>query len=281
MISSAERRSGATDEGADVKEARLRDAVRAYGRCIVAFSGGVDSAVVAAIAAQELGAGALAVTGVSPSLPERERRAAVAFAAAVGIEHELFDTHELEDERYASNPSNRCYYCKTELYGSLVPFARERGFAIVADGLNLDDLGEIRPGRRAAEERGVRSPLADAGFTKDDVRRLARARGLDVWDKPAAACLASRFPTGTAITPDLLARVERAEDALHAVGLVDCRVRHHGDLARVELAPTSIPTAIANRTFLVGAIREAGYRHVTLDLAGYVRGGVVDLIASR
>ncbi len=260
------------------RERHVRTIVRGYGACVVAFSGGVDSALVATIAAQELGDRALAVTGVSPSLPGRERRAAIAFAAAHGIAHELLDTTELEDDRYAANPANRCYYCKTELYGKLVPFAQSRGFATIADGLNLDDLGEVRPGRAAAEERGVRSPLAEAGFSKADVRELSQRLGLPLWDKPAMACLSSRFPTGVAITAELLERVEAAEDALVAEGLIDCRVRHHDETARIEVPIETFPAILARRERLVDAIRAAGYRYVTLDLAGYVRGGAAQTI---
>ena len=259
------------------KERRLREIVRGYGRCIVAFSGGVDSALVVAIAAQELGTGALAVTGVSASLPRRERDAAVAFARALGAAHELLGTSELADERYASNPANRCYFCKSELYGRLIESAHARGFDTIADGLNADDLAEIRPGRQAASEHGVCSPLAEAAFTKAEVRALAQRLELPVWDKPAMACLSSRFPTGTTITEDLLARVERAEDVLVAAGFLDCRVRHHGDIARIEIPPDDFAPLLRVREAIVADVRAAGYRYVVLDLAGYVRGGVADL----
>ena len=256
------------------KESHLRDLLRGYERCLVAFSGGVDSALVAAIATAELGESALIVTGVSGSLAKRELQGAIAFAKGIGARHELLSTEELADERYASNPANRCYFCKSELYSRVVRLARERGLAIIADGLNHDDLAESRPGRRAAGENGVRSPLAEAGLTKDDVRSLARKLGLDVWDKPALACLSSRFPTGTAITSDLLDRVERAEDVLYDAGLAECRVRHHGELARIEVPVDALSAVMLKRGEIAQGIRAVGYRFVTLDLAGYVRGAV-------
>ncbi len=259
----------------DAKEERLRAIFRELGTCIVAFSGGVDSALVLHVAAQELGERAVGITARSESLAEREYAGAVAFAGAVDAHHEVIETRELHDPAYAANPANRCYYCKTELYGRLSEIARERGIPHIVDGYNRDDEGDWRPGRAAAREHGVRSPLFEAEMRKDDVRALARKLGLAVWDKPALACLSSRFPYGTPITLELLRQVDRAEQAVHDAGLRACRVRHHGDLARIEVPPADIAAAAEpdRRARIVEGVRAAGYRYVTLDLGGYLQGG--------
>ncbi|HZO95274.1 MAG TPA: ATP-dependent sacrificial sulfur transferase LarE [Candidatus Baltobacteraceae bacterium] len=257
------------------KEARLRAVFRQLGSCIVAFSGGVDSALVLHVASQELGERAVGITARSESLAEREYAGALAFADGVAARHEVVETREVHDPAYAANPVNRCYFCKSELYGRLEEIARERGIPHIVDGYNRDDEGDWRPGRTAAREHGVRSPLYEAGLRKDDVRALARALGLEVWDKPALACLSSRFPYGTAITLELLRQVDRAEQAVHDAGLRACRVRHHGEIARIEVPPADIP-AVADperRARIVEGVRAAGYRYVTLDLGGYVSGG--------
>ena len=242
----------------------------------MAFSGGVDSALVLHVATSVLGERALGVTGRSESLAEREYAGAVDFAGATGARHEIIETQETSDPNYAANPVNRCYFCKTELYTKLREIAAQRGFAAIVDGFNLDDEGDWRPGRKAALENGVRSPLAEAGFAKADVRALARELGLDVWDKPALACLSSRFPYGTPITLELLRQVDRAEQAVHDAGIRVCRVRHHGDVARIEVARSEVG-AFADpdlRAAIVAGVRAAGYRYVALDLGGYVAGNL-------
>ena len=260
----------------DRKEQRLRELIRGYGRCIVAYSGGVDSALVLHVATQELGSDAIGITAHSASLPEREREGAVSTARASGALHEIIETREVEDPRYAANPENRCYFCKRELYGRLAEIARERSASVVLDGFNVDDKSDWRPGRKAASEFGVRSPLAEAGMRKDDVRELARRLDLHVWDKPAMACLSSRFPYGTQITLELLARVERAEQVVLDEGIRECRVRHHGDVARIEVPLDLLPLVLEpdRRSRIIEGVRATGYRHVVVDLDGYVRGGL-------
>ncbi len=263
-------------EDLDRKERRLRDLVRSLDSVVVAFSGGVDSALVLKIAGDELGERALGVTGRSESLAESELEEALGFAAAVGARHEVLETRELDDPNYRANPENRCYFCKKELYGRLSEIARERGAKWIVDGFNLDDAGDWRPGRKAAGEYGVRSPLAEAGFGKSDVRALAKKLGLEVWDKPALACLSSRFPYGTPITLELLQQVDRAEQAVRAAGIRVCRVRHHGEVARIEVPESEIERLAERevRERVVAGVKAAGYRFVSLDLGGYVSGNL-------
>ncbi len=260
---------------------RLRDLIAGTGSAVVAFSGGVDSTFVAAVAFDVLGDRAVAVTGVSPSVPESEVAEARALAQRIGIRHELLDTHEMDRKGYVQNSPMRCYHCKTELYGLLEAFARERGYAAVLDGCNVDDLGDHRPGRVAAAEHGVRSPLIEVGLTKAEIRELSKARGLPTWDKPAMACLASRIPYGTPVTVEALRQVDAAETALRALGFRQLRVRHHGDIARIEVEPDDMALLLDAqcRTEVVRRVREAGFRYVTLDLAGFRSGSMNEVLA--
>jgi uncharacterized protein len=243
------------------------------GSVVVAFSGGVDSALLAARAFRVLGARALAVTADSPSLAERQRATAIELARRVGFAHRLILTSEFDDPRYLRNAPDRCYFCKAELFRHLIPLARREGFAHVAYGVVRDDLSDYRPGHRAAAEAGVRSPLAEAGLGKAGVRALSRSMGLPTWDLPASPCLSSRVPYGTPVVPAALRQVERAEEAVRALGFRELRVRHLGSVARVEIAPEELERLTpALRAALEAAVREAGYVSVHVDPEGYRRG---------
>ena len=268
-----------TEASAHEKLARLQTIVHEAGPSIVAFSGGVDSTFVAAVARGVLGERALAITGVSPSIPLSEVEEAKALARQIGIAHELIDTREMDDPDYVKNNPDRCFHCKDELYGRLTAIAREQGFAAVLDGCNLDDTGDFRPGRRAAAQHGVRSPLLEAGLTKAEIRELSKERDLPTWDKPAMACLSSRIPYGTPVTVEALSSVDQAEAYLRALGLRQLRVRHHvlpsGDpIARIETDNAGIEVALANRSTVAERLKELGYLYVTLDLAGYRTGSM-------
>jgi uncharacterized protein len=255
------------------KKKALEDALRGYGSVVVAYSGGVDSAFLTAVAHDVLGPRALAVTAVSPSLARREREGAEALARRYGWRHRTVESHEVERPEYARNAGDRCYWCKDELFEVLAPLAKELG-APVAVGTNTDDLGDHRPGLRAARERGVRSPLVDAGMSKADVRALAAERGLPVADKPASPCLASRVAYGVEVTPERLARVDAAEEAVRELGFEVLRVRDHGDLARVELPVEDLDRAASLRAELHARLSGLGFRFVTLDLGGFKSGSL-------
>ena len=261
--------------------ARLRTRLEDLDRVVVAFSGGADSAFLAWVANDVLGSTrSLAVTAVSPSLAGAERDDCASLAQEWGLRWRGVETNELERAAYVANDGDRCYHCKAELMDVVAPIATAEGATVVL-GTNVDDLGDHRPGQQAASERGAAFPLVDAGFTKDDVRAWSEQVGLRTWDKPAAACLASRVPYGTAVTVEVLSRVERAERALHALGFRELRVRHYGDIARLEVPLAALTDVVAVREAVVDAVRGAGYRYVTLDLEGLRSGNLNQSLTVR
>lgn len=261
----------------EVKEQALRAWLKARGRVAIGFSGGVDSALLLRVAVDELGAeNVLAVIADTPSLPRAELADARRLAADMGVEPLIVDPNELGDPRYASNPIDRCYYCKSHLFKSVTAAAQQRGIDVALDGNNADDIGDYRPGMRAAREWGVISPLLDAGLTKQEVRELSRRAGLSTATKPAMACLASRVPYGTPVTAETLAQIEQAEAGVRAAGFPQCRVRHHGVVGRVETPPDQMGRMLDStvRNQVVRAVKAAGYSYVALDLEGYRAGSL-------
>jgi pyridinium-3,5-biscarboxylic acid mononucleotide sulfurtransferase len=259
--------------GLGEKNARLAVILTGLERVIVAYSGGVDSALLAAAAHDALDRNAVAVTAVSPSLAGRELAAATELARSFGWNHRTVDTHEIDRAEYARNSADRCYWCKSELFDVLDPLADEMR-ATIATGTNLDDLSDYRPGLRAAGERSVRTPLAEAGLTKSEVRALSAERGLPTADKPASPCLASRFAYGVRVTREGLERIERAEEVVRALGFEELRVRDHGDLARIEVPPEAIERVTAQRATIERELKSLGFTYVTVDLGGFRSGSL-------
>jgi uncharacterized protein len=265
------------------KAHRLQEILAGYHSVLVAFSGGVDSAYLAIAAQRALGGRALAVTADSPSYPDSHRQLALSTAREFGFAHEMIRTAELERPEYRANPANRCYYCKDELYTHLDAIARARGLAVIVDGNNADDRGDYRPGRQAAREHDVRSPLDEAGLTKDEIRALAREAGLKSWNEPASACLSSRIPYGHEVSDEILRQIEQAENVLRELGFRIFRVRHHDAVARLEIARSEMPRALdpGVAAQIVERLKALGYQYVSLDLQGYRLGSLNEALRLR
>jgi pyridinium-3,5-biscarboxylic acid mononucleotide sulfurtransferase len=279
--SAREPRAGTAD--LQMKEAALYRSLSDLPSIIVAYSGGVDSAYLAYAATRVLGPNALCVTADSPSYPDRHRQMAVRLAREFGFQHEVIRTDEMARPEYRANPANRCYFCKHELYTHLSSIARERGIMTIADGSNADDRGDYRPGRQAAREFGVLSPLDAAGLAKDEIRELSHRAGLPTWDEPASACLSSRIPYFSEVTDEKLRMIEAAESVLRDLGFRICRVRHHDTIARLELGADEIARAIEPELAetIVRELRAVGYTHVTVDLRGYRLGSLNEALRLR
>lgn len=264
----------------DNSHRRLHSLIRGLDRVLVAYSGGIDSTLVLKLAHDALGDDAVAATAVSASLAQGDLADSQCIAREIGCEQVLLESTETEDPRYRRNDLNRCYFCKTNVYETLIDYAGREGFRWILDGTNADDLGDHRPGLRAAREHGVRSPLLECSLNKEGTRQLARQLGLSNWDKPANACLSSRIPYGSEVTPAKLGQVERAEAALRQLGFSNYRVRHHGQVARLELTPDDLSRALTLREALDAAVKSAGFLYVTLDLAGFRSGSMNEALKS-
>ncbi len=261
------------------KHRQLQAILSDMGSVAVALSGGVDSGLVAKVAHDCLGGAAIAVTAVSPSLATGERDAVASLVERIGIRHVFLDSRETEDPRYQANARDRCYFCKTNVYDVLTGYAEGEGFRFLVDGTNADDVGDHRPGRRAAREQGVRSPLQEAAVTKAEVRAMARELELPIWDKPAAACLASRIPYGSRVTDEKLSQVERAEAVLRTLGIRQLRVRHHDTVARLEVEADAVATVMEHRGAITERLKRLGFVYVALDLDGFRSGSLNEVLS--